>query len=301
MWKPRWARPSQPDRKTVAERLSRALPPLLLKAEQLAKSFNPGTHGRRRAGSGEVFWQFRQYEQDDPVDKIDWRQSAKRDQVFIRQKEHETSESVWFWTDTGPDMTYASSAARHSKGDLACILTLASALLLSRAGEQFALLGQGRKPATGPVAFERFSSGLLEQSQNSLQSCVSQTNLPPRARIVLISDFLATADHLEDIITILSGQGISGTLLHLADPAEVSLPFSGRVRFEGYDHTGPDTHCTIGHVQSVRDEYMALFESHRTRIAALARQSGWDYLFHQTDEPEGRILANLYLYLQKGR
>ncbi len=49
------------DEKTEAQRLSQALPALLLHASNLVKEFNPGVHGRRKAGTGEDFWQFKHY------------------------------------------------------------------------------------------------------------------------------------------------------------------------------------------------------------------------------------------------
>ena len=43
-----------------AEKVGGALPPLLAQAEHLAASVAMGFHGRRRAGHGEDFWQYRQ-------------------------------------------------------------------------------------------------------------------------------------------------------------------------------------------------------------------------------------------------
>ena len=43
-----------------AEKIAGALPPLLAQAEMLAATVAMGEHGRRRAGTGENFWQYRQ-------------------------------------------------------------------------------------------------------------------------------------------------------------------------------------------------------------------------------------------------
>ena len=42
-----------------AEGLAAALPPLLAAAEHLAATIRMGEHGRRRAGAGDEFWQYR--------------------------------------------------------------------------------------------------------------------------------------------------------------------------------------------------------------------------------------------------
>lgn len=63
---------------TRAEAAAGALPPLLVAAERAAASVAPGIHGRRRAGPGDQFWQYRRYHQGDPASVIDWRQVGSR-------------------------------------------------------------------------------------------------------------------------------------------------------------------------------------------------------------------------------
>ena len=60
-----------------AEALGARLPPLLVAAERVASTVAQGVHGRRRVGQGDSFWQFRPYVSGDPVNRIDWRQSAR--------------------------------------------------------------------------------------------------------------------------------------------------------------------------------------------------------------------------------
>ena len=47
------------DLRTRAEALGQTLPPLLAEAEMLASTVMMGEHGRRRAGLGDEFWQYR--------------------------------------------------------------------------------------------------------------------------------------------------------------------------------------------------------------------------------------------------
>ena len=67
-----------------AERLAGGLPGLLLEADKVAHTFMKGVHGRRRVGLGESFWQFRSYQPGDQRRDIDWRQTAKRGEAFVR-------------------------------------------------------------------------------------------------------------------------------------------------------------------------------------------------------------------------
>ena len=45
----------------TAERAAAAFPALLVEAERIAQTVAHGLHGRRRAGTGETFWQYKQY------------------------------------------------------------------------------------------------------------------------------------------------------------------------------------------------------------------------------------------------
>src|SRR5277367_2043238 len=98
-----------------AEELASALPPLLIAAERVAATVAQGVHGRRRVGQGETFWQFRQYEPGDSAQRIDWRESAKSQRLYVRETEWEAAQSAFLWRDTSPSMDYASSSAVPTK------------------------------------------------------------------------------------------------------------------------------------------------------------------------------------------
>src|SRR4051812_10756069 len=123
-----------PDNLLHAGLLAGHLPGLLLEAEKVAHSFMRGTHGRRRVGGGESFWQFRPWQAGDSSRDIDWRQTAKRGDAFVRQTEWEAAQTVWLYRDASASMEY------HGKKDYAEILLLALAMVLLNGGEQAGLL-----------------------------------------------------------------------------------------------------------------------------------------------------------------
>ena len=77
-----------------AEQAAAALPPLLVAANRVASTVAQGVHGRRRVGQGETFWQFRQYQPGDAAQRIDWRESAKSQRLYVRETEWEAAQSV---------------------------------------------------------------------------------------------------------------------------------------------------------------------------------------------------------------
>lgn len=287
----REAAETQRNQQADAERLVQALPALILSAEHLVNAFDMGVHGRRRAGTGEDFWQFKQYGPDDPVSRIDWRQSAKREHVYVRQKEQETAETVWIWRDSSPTLDFTSKGAEQSKMERATLLALALALSLSKSGEKFGLLGHDEKAATGPVNFNRFGDNLIRHEAPTLAHLATTEGMSNRSTVVLISDFLIEPAEISAAVRSFVARGCHGFLLHIADPAEVELPYEGRTRFLSL--TDQDS-LTLGRVETVREEYQSLFSAHRREIATLAERMSWDYAFHRTDAPASEAFARLY-------
>ena len=82
----------------------------MVAAERVAATVAQGVHGRRRIGVGETFWQFRRYEFGDAATRIDWRQSAKTENLFVRENEWEAAQTVWLWRDGSASRIRASSS-----------------------------------------------------------------------------------------------------------------------------------------------------------------------------------------------
>lgn len=276
-----------------AERLGSRLPGLLVEAERVATTVSQGVHGRRRPGLGETFWQFRQYQPGDAAGSIDWRQSARSRHLFVRQQEWEAAESVWLWADQSPSMRYHSRPALPTKRERALVMLLALAGLLVRGGERIALLGTGERPQGGRYGFNLMVERLLRGAAGA------GFRLPPRplprhARLVLVSDFLEPADRLADRVGTLSASGAEVSLLMLADPAEETLDFHGRVLFEGLEGEG---RALIGNVDAIRGGYRDLYRAHHQHLADLARRHAWQFARHRTDRPAEMGLLTLYQML----
>lgn len=288
-----------------AEELAAHLPPLMVAAERVAATVSQGVHGRRRVGQGETFWQFRRYGYGDSTQLIDWRQSAKSEPVYVRETEWEAAQSVWLWRDGSPSMSYRSSDSLPDKNERADLLLLALASLLIRGGEHVALLGAGMTPSTGRGMLLKLWSMIEAQAKNvdgsggniSLTgSLPAFETLPRYGRVVLISDFLLPLDDLRQAVGAFANQGVHGHLVQVLDPAEETLPFSGRVRFDGLEGEGD---VLIGRVESMRNKYIHRLEGHNQGVEALSKSFGWSYAVHHTDHsPEASLMA-LYLVLSE--
>jgi uncharacterized protein (DUF58 family) len=280
-------------RRQHAEQLASTLPPLQVAAQQIALTVAQGVHGRRRVGQGETFWQFRRYHAGDLVTKIDWRKSAKSQHLFVRETEWAAAQSVWLWRDGSPSMRYRSSADVPEKLEQAELLTIALAALLVRGGERIALLGSGRRPATGQAALNRLAIQVLRPSTQK-ESLPRIEPLPRHAHIVLIGDLLSPLAEVETLVRSFADQGVHGHLLQVLDPAEELLPFAGRVLFEGLEGEG---RLLLSRVESVREDYGRKFEAHHEGLVSIARAVGWTYARTRTDRPPQTALLALYQQL----
>ncbi|MGH6878122.1 MAG: DUF58 domain-containing protein [Rhizomicrobium sp.] len=276
-----------------AEALAAPLPPLLVAAERLSSVVDLGVHGRRKAGMGETFWQFRRYTQGDASNAIDWRQSAKSQHLFVREREWEVAHAIWFWRDGSAGMRFASDRNLNSKCDRASLLALALASLLVRGGERIALLGGEDLPAGGHVALNRMAHRL---TCSAPQVAMLPPNAPAgrNAQLVWLSDFLSPMPDIDSAIRKLASAGLTGHLVHLIDPVEEDFPFSGSTRFE-WRHARENE--IFGRAESVREDYRRRFRAQADSVSELARRLGWSYLAHRTDHRPEMALIALYANL----
>lgn len=271
-----------------AEQLGARLPPLMIQAERIAATVAQGAHGRRRVGSGETFWQFRRFRDEDSSAVVDWRQSGKSQHLFVREREWEAAASVWLWRDTSPSMQYKSSFAPCSKVQRATVLALAFASLLIRGGERIAELGAPEPPTTGRLALSRLAHG-LSTTMTGGRNVPPLLALPRFSQIILISDWLSPIEETMRILRHYGGIGIRGHLIQVLDPAEEDLPFDGRTEFEDVESS---LRMVARRAETMREGYRTRLAHLRDSLAQAARRQNWTFASHRTDRPpQGALLA----------
>ena len=279
-----------------AEALAARLPPLLVEAERLSSIVGLGVHGRRKAGTGETFWQFRRHAQGDGTNAIDWRQSAKSQHLFVREREWEAVEAVWFWCDASAGMRFSSDRNLPTKFERASLLALALGSLLVRGGERIALVADTRRPAGGRVALNQMARMISELPANG-EPLPPKADLGRNAQLVWFGDFLSPRADIERAVRRFAGAGLSGHLVHIIDPAEEDFPYTGRTRFEWSPKRLSEL---FGRAETVREEYRRRFRAQAESVRALARSLGWTYLSHRTDQRPETALVSLYTTLGGG-
>ncbi len=255
-----------------------------------------GIHGRRRAGAGEAFWQFRPFSSGESTSGIDWRRSARDDRVYVREREWEAAQTVWLWIDRSPSMAFASRLAPQSKLDRALVLGLAAADLLVRGGERVGLVGATRPVAARDIV-ERLARALGDAGYDASAELPRAAPLPARSRALFIGDFLSPAADVASTLAGVSAEGARGHLLLVADPVEEAFPFEGHVELR--DSDGPAT-LRLGDARALRATYLRKLAAHREAVAASCRKLGWSFAVHRTDRPASAALLRLAVLLDDG-
>src|SRR6201985_1253592 len=170
-----------------------------------------GLHGRRRAGAGESFWQYRRFNSGEPSQNVDWRRSASQDDLHVRDQEWEAAHTVWLWPDRSPSMAFASKKARDSKMERTLIVAFALAELLVAGGERVGIPGL-INPTSSRSVIDKMAQAFLHDD-------AARASLPPNfvpsslAEIVVLSDFWSPISDINSMLAGVSSSGAHGTLV----------------------------------------------------------------------------------------
>ncbi len=285
-----------PSIRLEAADLSARLPSLIVAARNVAQTVRHGVHGRRKAGSGETFWQFRPFISGEPSSRVDWRRSARGEHAYVREREWESAHTVWIWFERSASMRFGSSLAAATKIDRAAVIALGFADLCVRSGERAGLLGLTRPMATLGV-IERFAEALATDER---LHGASNAPMPPSARVgarslvLLVGDFLGEPAETERMLRAIAAEGSVGEIVMIADPIEEAYPFTGAVEFL---HPMGSMRFVTPSAQSLRDAYLTRLAAHRDELRRICARLGWGLSLHRTDASPAETLLALRMRL----
>jgi uncharacterized protein (DUF58 family) len=269
--------------------LAAAMPRLILESRRIAATIIHGLHGRRRAGTGENFWQYRRFVSGEPAHRVDWRRSARDDHLYVREREWEAAHTVWLWPDRSPSMSFTSDKGRETKLERTLIVSFALAEILVQGGERIGVPGLMRPTASRDV-IERIAQAMIHDA-------AERASLPPSfapsplSEVVVLSDLWSPISEINRTLTQLSANGANGHVVQVVDPAEETFPYSGRVEFVEPEGAGA---ITAGRAETWRNDYEARIARHRDEVRAETRRLGWSFTIHRTDRPASEMLLRLH-------
>ncbi|WP_417808312.1 DUF58 domain-containing protein [Thioclava sp.] len=285
-----------------AETAASALPPLLVAAEQLAATVQMGVHGRRRAGTGEEFWQYRPAHSGDEARFVDWRRSGRSDAQYVREREWQLAQSVHLWVDDAASMSFTGAesgrAARVTKSERARVLALALSVLMIRGGERVGLTGVAAPPRPGRAQLMALAALLSAPNAQVDYGSPQVAGVVTQSRAAFLSDFLGDLEPIERALGQLADRNATGVMLQVLDPDEEAFPYDGRTIFQSM--SGALVHETRK-AGDLRARYLDRLAARRDALTRLAQSAGWQFSTHHTGDPAQSALLWLYSALGRGR
>ena len=275
--------------------LADAMPRLILEARRVAATVIHGLHGRRRAGPGDNFWQYRRFMSGEPAQNVDWRRSARDDHLYVREREWEASHTIWLWADRSPSMDFNSHLTEWSKLDRALVVAFALAEVLVQGGERVGI-PEIMLPTANRNVIEKMAQTIVHDTSE-------RTSLPPNfapapfSEVLLLSDFWSPVSEFRRIIGQLAAKGARGHVVQVVDPAEETFPYAGRVEFIEPEGLGS---ITAGRAETWRSAYQTLVDNHRAALRAECEQFGWSFTVHRTDRGPTELLFAIHARMGAG-
>ncbi len=271
------------------------LPPLLARAEQLAGTVLLGEHGRRRAGIGDDFWQYRPFHTGDSRRMIDWRRSARSDAEYVREREWQVAQSVMLWVDASASMRFKSADALPEKSDRARLITLAASILLIKGGERVGLSGNDLPPQRGRAQIMRLAEHFTHNADTEYGTPEARAMLP-HACALFVSDFMGDVEPVKAALAKAADRGVRGVLMQVLDPAEENFPFQGRTIFES---AGKSLRYETLKAYDLKAMYLDKLAQRKEELRHLCTVAGWQFATHHTDAAAQTALLWLHRALER--
>src|ERR1700760_3298789 len=191
--------------------LAATMPRLILEARRVAATVIHGLHGRRRASSGENFWQYRRFVSGEAASRVDWRRSARDDHLYVREQEWEAAHTVWIWPDRSPSMVFVSNLAEAKRLERSLVSAMALAEVVVEGGERIGIPGLLRPTASRNVV-EKIAQAIIHDSaeRSSLPPSFSPS---PLAETIVLSDLWSPVGRVQEMIAQLSATGAPGHIV----------------------------------------------------------------------------------------
>lgn len=259
-----------------------------------------GVHGRRRAGPGSAFWQYRPYLPGEPARLIDWRRTARGDQPIVREREWEAALTLDLWIDSSRSMAYPTDGGPMEKQRVADLIGLAAAAAWVKNGERIRVMGDPRKRGASKLAGVAVSLSRAAAAVRDDREAGLPPRLPPPRHgfVLMVGDFLSPPETFAARASALAAAGARGVAIQILHPDEDGLDFAGRVQFDSIER---DESHLLRHVESGRDRYLDRLEAHQTALAHGLARLGWSFIKHRAGDPPAPVLTAALAALAAGR
>jgi uncharacterized protein (DUF58 family) len=262
---------------------------LSLAARLVVEGFFAGMHKSPHKGFSVEFAEHREYSPGIDPRHIDWRVFGRRDKLYVKQYEEETSLRCYLLLDQSASMGYRSGGGL-TKLEYASYLAASLAYLMAFQHDTVGLITYNTgvrdriPPRQGP-AHLRVLLEKLEDTEPGGETSLSETfhqlaeSIKRRALVVVLSDLFDDADKLVAALKHFRHKKHEVIVLHTLDPAEVTFPFDDVTRIEDMENHRE----VVSDPRAFRKSYLEELAKFLDTIRGGCRASQIDYALAQTD------------------
>lgn len=279
-----------------------------LAARLVVEGLFAGQHRSPHRGYSVEFAEHREYTPGADPRHLDWKILAKRDRLYVKQYEEQTSLRCYLLLDASASMGY-----RHlgelTKLEYAGYLAASLAFLMQSQHDAFGLIACNDRirrhiPPRQGRAHLRIVLEQLEEVQPGGSTDLAAAfhelaeTMKRRALVVVLSDLFSgeSTDELIEAVGHLRYRKHEVVVMQILDRAELEFPFENAGEIEDLE-----THRTIAaDAEAVRRHYLDRLQDYidTLRTACLRREVG--YAVADTSEPFDRFLGAYLARRQKG-
>ena len=271
---------------------------LSLAARQVVEGFFAGLHKSPHKGFSIEFAEHREYTPGMDPRHVDWRVLGRRDKLYVKQYEEETSLRCYLLLDKSASMGYKSDGAAMSKLEYASFLAATLAYLAAFQHDAAGLVtfdGRVRDqiPARQGPGHLRVLMQKLEQTQAGEETSLAGVfhelaeSLKRRALVVILSDLFDDPAALVAALKHFRHKKHEVLVFQVLDPAEVTFPFDDVTRIEDMETRREIT----SDPRAFRKAYLDEFNRFLDAIRGGCRAANIDHTTAQTDRRFDQFLG----------
>ncbi len=272
---------------------------LSLAAKQVVEGFFAGLHKSPHKGFSIEFAEHREYTPGMDPRHVDWRVLGRRDKLYVKQYEEETSLRCYLVVDKSASMGYKSDGAAMSKLEYASFVAATLAYLTAFQHDAAGLVTfddrvRDQVPARQGHGHLRVMMEKLEQTQAGAETSLSKVfhelaeTLKRRALVVILSDLFDDPAELVGALKHFRHKKHEVIVFQVLDPAEVTFPFEDVTRIEDME-----THREItSDPRAFRKAYLDELNKFLDAVRGGCRAANIDYTAARTDQRFDQFLGS---------
>lgn len=272
---------------------------LSLAARRVVEGFFAGQHRSPQKGYSIEFAEHREYTPGVDPRHLDWRVYGRRDKLYVKQYEEETSLRCWLLLDKSASMGYKSPGTVLTKLEYASFIAASLAYLMAFQHDAVGLttwddrLREMLPPRQGSAHLQYLLRKLEATDPGGETSAVPLLHelaekCRRRSLIVVLSDLFDDPTGLLGALKHFRHNHCEVIVFHVLDPAEIEFPFDDVTRIEDVE----TNRAVVGSPELFRAAYLDAFAEFVRTLREGCLSAQIDYVQADTRYDFARFLGN---------